>query len=94
MADKKVIAVVGATGAQGGGLVQAIVNDPGSDMKVRALTRNQQSEKAKVLTGMGVEVMQADLDDLESLKRAFAGAYGAFCVTNFWEHAATRAGFP
>jgi len=86
MADKKVIAVVGATGAQGGGLVQAIVNDPGSDMKVRALTRNQQSEKAKALTGMGVEVMQADLDDLESLKRAFAGAYGVFCVTNFWEH--------
>lgn len=86
MANKKVIAVVGATGAQGGGLVQAIVNDPGSDMKVRALTRNQQSEKAKALTGMGVEVMQADLDDLESLKRAFAGAYGAFCVTNFWEH--------
>jgi uncharacterized protein YbjT (DUF2867 family) len=86
MADKKVIAVVGATGAQGGGLVQAIVNDPGSDMKVRVLTRNQQSEKAKALTGMGVEVMQADLDDLESLKRAFAGTYGAFCVTNFWEH--------
>lgn len=86
MADKKVIAVVGATGAQGGGLVQAIVNDPGSDMKVRAMTRNRQSEKAKALTGMGVEVMQADLDDLESLKRAFAGAYGAFCVTNFWEH--------
>jgi uncharacterized protein YbjT (DUF2867 family) len=86
MADNKIIAVVGATGAQGGGLVQAIVNDPGSGMKVRALTRNTQSEKAKALTGMGVEVTQADLDDLESLKRAFAGAYGAFCVTNYWEH--------
>ncbi len=86
MADKKIIAVVGATGAQGGGLVRAIVNDPGSGFTVRALTRDTHSEKAKALTALGVEVVAANLDDVESVKRAFAGCYGAFCLTNFWEH--------
>jgi len=86
MAEKKIIAVVGATGAQGGGLVHAIANDPAGDLKVRALTRSTQGDKAKALAEMGVDVVQADLDDLESLKRAFAGAYGVFGVTNFWEH--------
>ncbi|MGA6827528.1 NmrA/HSCARG family protein [Nitrospira sp. NS4] len=86
MADKKVIAVVGATGAQGGGLVRAIVNDPGSGFVARALTRDVNSDKAKALAKLGAEVVAANLDDAESLKRAFTGAYGAFCLTNFWEH--------
>jgi len=86
MADKKIIAVVGATGAQGGGLVRAILNDPGSGFAARALTRDVSSDKAKTLTGLGAEVVAANLDDVESLKRAFAGAYGVFCLTNFWEH--------
>ena len=86
MADKRIIAVIGATGAQGGGLVRAILADQGSSFTPRALTRNSNSEKAKALTAAGVEVMVADADDPESLERAFAGAYGAFCVTNFWEH--------
>ena len=86
MADKKVIAVVGATGAQGGGLVRAIVNDPGSGFVARALTRDVNSDKAKALAKLGAEVVAANLDDVESLKRAFTGAYGAFCLTNFWEH--------
>ena len=86
MADKKVIAVVGATGAQGGGLVRAIVNDKSGQFAVRALTRNVNSDKAKGLAKLGAEMVAADLDDLESLKRAFAAAHGAFCVTNFWEH--------
>jgi uncharacterized protein YbjT (DUF2867 family) len=85
MADKKIIAVVGATGAQGGGLVQAILNDPGSGFTVRALTRKVDSDKAKALKKQGVEVVAADLDDIESLKRAFAGAHGAFLLTNYWE---------
>ncbi len=80
------IAVVGATGAQGGGLVRAIVNQPAHGFSVRALTRNERSEKAQALRQQGLEVITADLDDLESLKRAFAGCYGAFCLTNFWEH--------
>lgn len=82
----KIIAVVGATGAQGGGLLRAIVGDPEKQFHARALTRNSQSEKAKALAALGAEVVQADLDDLDSLKNALKGAYGAFCVTNFWEH--------
>lgn len=86
MAEKKVIAVVGATGAQGGGLVRAIVTDPSSGFVARALTRNVDADKARALATLGAEVAAADLDDVESLKRAFAGAYGVFCLTNFWEH--------
>lgn len=86
MPEKKVLAVVGATGAQGGGLVRAILSDPGAGFVARALTRKPDSDKAKALARQGAEVVQADLDDVESLKRAFAGAYAAFCVTNFWEH--------
>jgi len=86
MAEKKVIAVIGATGAQGGGLAQAILNDPEGGFSVRAITRNADSDNAKALAAMGAEVLEADMDDVESLKRAFSGAYGAFCVTNFWEH--------
>jgi uncharacterized protein YbjT (DUF2867 family) len=86
MADEKIIAVVGATGAQGSGLVRAILADKGGPFRARALTRNPGSEKARALAGAGAEVVAADVDDPESLKRAFTGAYGAFCVTFFWEH--------
>jgi uncharacterized protein YbjT (DUF2867 family) len=86
MAEKKTIAVVGATGMQGGGLVRAIEADKGGEFAARALTRKAGSDKAKELSKLGAEVVTADLDDIESLKRAFAGAYGAFCITNFWEH--------
>ena len=86
MADKKIIAVVGTTGAQGGGLVRALLADADSGFAVRALTRNTGSDKAADLARLGAEVVQADLDDAGSLRQAFAGAYGAFCVTNFWEH--------
>lgn len=86
MSDKKVIAVVGATGAQGGGLVSAILEDPSGEFAGRALTRNPESPKAKELAAKGVEVVAANLDDVQSLERAFAGAYGVFGVTNFWEH--------
>lgn len=86
MADKKVIAVLGATGAQGGGLVRAILADKSGDFTARALTRNVNSDKAKALADMGAEVVAADIDDYESLKKAFAGAYGVYGVTFFWEH--------
>ena len=86
MAEKKVIAVVGATGAQGGGLVRAILNDKHGGFTVRAITRDAQSDKAKGLAALGAEVVAADLDSPGSLKKAFAGAYGVFCLTNFWEH--------
>ncbi len=86
MADKKIIAVVGATGAQGGGLVRAILSDVTSGFAARAITRDVNSDKAKELAKLGAEVVAADVDDVESLKRAFHGAYGAFCVTFFWAH--------
>jgi uncharacterized protein YbjT (DUF2867 family) len=86
MSEKKTIAVVGATGAQGGGLVRAILNDPNSEFKVRAVVRDPESDKAKEISGMGAELVQGDLDDPESIKKAFDGAYGAFCVTFFWAH--------
>jgi uncharacterized protein YbjT (DUF2867 family) len=86
MAKQKIIAVVGATGAQGGGLARAILSDVNKGFTARALTRNPNSDNAKELAKLGAEVVAADLDQIESLKRAFAGAYGAFCVTNFWEH--------
>ena len=86
MADKKIIAVAGATGSQGSGLVHAILNDARGEFTVRALTRDVTSEKAKALAANGAEVVAADVDNVESLKRAFAGAYGAYCVTFFWNH--------
>jgi uncharacterized protein YbjT (DUF2867 family) len=86
MSEKKIIAVVGATGAQGGGLVRAIMDDPDGGFTARALTRNVDSPKAQELAALGAEVVAADVDDVSSLERAFDGAYGAYCVTFFWEH--------
>jgi uncharacterized protein YbjT (DUF2867 family) len=86
MDAKKIIVVVGATGAQGGGLVRAILSDPNHEFQVRALTRDVSTDKAKTLAKMGAEVVAADVDDAESLKKAFTGAYGAYCVTFFWDH--------
>lgn len=86
MAGKRIIAVVGATGAQGGGLCDAILRDSAGGFACRAITRDPGKDAAKALAAKGAEVVQADMDDVESLKRAFAGAYGVYCVTNFWEH--------
>ncbi len=86
MSTQKTIAVSGATGAQGGGLVRAILADKNGGYKVRALTRDANSAKARELAKAGAEVVTANVDDVESLKRAFDGCYGAFCVTFFWEH--------
>lgn len=86
MSQKKIIAVFGATGAQGGGLARAILQDKNSEFAVRAVTRDPQSDKAKALAHMGAEVVAADIDDPESIRRALEGAYGAFFVTFFWAH--------
>ncbi|MEP0917211.1 NmrA/HSCARG family protein [Leptolyngbya sp. DQ-M1] len=86
MTDRKTIAIIGATGAQGGGLVRAILNDTNGGFTARAITRNVQSDKATALVNQGAKVVAADLDDIDSLQHAFSDAYGAYCVTNFWEH--------
>jgi uncharacterized protein YbjT (DUF2867 family) len=82
----KIIAVTGATGAQAGGLVRSILADKSGEFAVRAITRKPTGEKAQALAKLGAEVVAADLDDQASLTKAFTGAYGAYCVTNFWEH--------
>jgi len=86
MAEKKIIAVVGATGSQGGGLVRAILNDAKGEFGVRALTRNPDTELAREFSSNGAEVVKADVDDRESMRKAFEGAHGAYCVTFFWAH--------
>ncbi len=86
MPEKKIIAVAGATGAQGGGLARAILADSSGGFGARGITRNPESDNAQGLTELGAEMVHADLDDVESLTAAFSGCHGAFCVTNFWEH--------
>jgi uncharacterized protein YbjT (DUF2867 family) len=86
MTTKKIIAVTGATGAQGGGLVRALLDDASGEYAARAITRKPDSEKARALAALGVEVVAGDADRPETLDAAFAGAHGAFVVTNFWEH--------
>ena len=83
---KELIAVIGATGAQGGGLVRAALADPQGRFAVRAITRKPGEAKAAALRELGAEVVAADLDDAASVEKAFAGAQCAYCVTNFWEH--------
>ena len=85
VSNPRIIAVTGATGLQGGGLVRAILADPSGGFAVRAITRDPSSEKAKELASLGAEVVRADITDLDSLVQAFEGAYAAYCVTNYWE---------
>ena len=86
MAEKRIIAIMGATGAQGGGLARAILNDKNSSFKVRAIIRDVNSEKANELKRLGAEVVAANLDEEESINKAFEGAYAAYCITFYWEH--------
>ncbi|HEY8240582.1 MAG TPA: NmrA/HSCARG family protein, partial [Kiritimatiellia bacterium] len=74
------------TGAQGGGLIRAILNDKGGGFAARAITRDAKSDKAKALAALGAEVVAADVDNPASLVAAFKGAHGAYCVTFFWDH--------
>ena len=78
--EKKIIAVVGATGLQGKGVVNALKKD--GSFKLRAITRNPDKYQGKA-----DEVVKGDLTDLESLTNAFKDVHGVFVVTNFWEGA-------
>jgi uncharacterized protein YbjT (DUF2867 family) len=84
--SKPILAVTGATGAQGGGLAHAVLADKDSPFAVRAITRKPDGDKARALAAAGAEVVAADMDDEDSLRHAFAGASAVFAVTNFWEH--------
>ncbi|XP_040108549.1 nmrA-like family domain-containing protein 1 isoform X2 [Oryx dammah] len=84
MTSKKIIAVFGATGAQGGSVARAVLE--GKKYVVRALTRDVTRPKAQALRDLGAEVVEGDLNDKASVEAALKGAYGAFLVTNFWDH--------
>lgn len=86
MHELPLIAVVGATGAQGGGLVRAILAESPRTFAVRAISRKPDSPAARELASLGAEVRVGDLDDADSLEHAFAGAHGVYGITNFWEH--------
>jgi len=84
MSVTKTIAVIGATGATAGGLARAILSDPEGGYACRAITRDPESAAARALSDQGATVVRADLDDYDSLTRAFDGAYGVFCMTNYF----------
>jgi uncharacterized protein YbjT (DUF2867 family) len=84
MTEKKIVAVVGATGVQGGAVARALLAD--GEFAVRALSRSTDSAAARELGKLGAEVVAADLYDVDSLRRAFDGAYGAYLVTPFFTH--------
>ena len=86
MAERRIIAVAGATGAQGGGLVRAILADPGGGFGVRAITRDPKSPAAAALAAQGAEVVAADIGDEAALTEALRGVHGAYFVTFFWAH--------
>ncbi|XP_071479478.1 nmrA-like family domain-containing protein 1 [Diadema antillarum] len=79
----KLITVFGATGTQGGSVARGLLEN--KSFKVRGITRNVESAKAKALSEQGVEMVQASIEDVSSLEGALAGSYGVFAVTNYWE---------
>ncbi|KAE8152729.1 hypothetical protein BDV25DRAFT_54909 [Aspergillus avenaceus] len=84
---KNTIVVFGATGKQGGSVVESILNDPkaASQFQIKAITRDVNKDSAKALAAKGAELATANLNDKESLRSVIKGAYGVFAVTNFWE---------
>jgi len=82
MSSQKLIAVLGATGNQGGSVIKTFLEQP--QYKIRGLTRNTSSDKAKALAQNGVEMVAADLEDKASLEAAFADAHIIFIVSDYW----------
>lgn len=76
------VLVTGVTGHQGGAVARELV---AKGVKVRGMTRNPESDAAKAMAKLGVELVAGDLNDEASIKRALQGAWGAFAVQNTWE---------
>jgi len=87
MSGRKTVLVTGATGKQGGAVLRHL---QGSAFKLRALARNPESDAAQALAAAGIEVIQGDLDDAESLKAALKDVWGVFAVQNTWEGGVER----
>lgn len=85
--SKQTIVVFGATGKQGGSVVESILADSkaASRFHIKAITRDPTRDTAKALAAKGAEVVSANLNDRESLHQVIKGAYGVFGVTNFWD---------
>ncbi|KAL1591126.1 hypothetical protein WHR41_00301 [Cladosporium halotolerans] len=86
MSSKRLLTIFGATGNQGGSIIDTVLARPELSAKyaLRGITRDPSSGKSKALASRGVEVVRAELDDVESLKTAVTGSYGVFGVTDFW----------
>ncbi|CAG7556009.1 unnamed protein product [Fusarium equiseti] len=82
MTSSKIVTVYGATGSQGGSVVQSLLQDKSQSFKIRGITRNPDSEKAKGLASQGVEVVKADGLVKEEVVEAFRGSWGVFVNTN------------
>jgi uncharacterized protein YbjT (DUF2867 family) len=87
MTGQRTILITGATGKQGGSIVRAML---GKGFRLRALTRNPDSEAAHAVAALGVEMVKGDLDHPHLVEQALAGAWGAFAVQNTWEHGVER----
>ena len=86
MSSKKLLTIFGATGNQGGSVIDTMLGHPDLKEKysLRGITRDTASRKSKALEDQGVEMVQAELNDVESLKTAIKGSYGVFGITDFW----------
>lgn len=82
MASSKLITVYGATGSQGGSVVQSLLQNKSQAFNIRGITRNPDSEKAKSLASRGIEVVKADGFVKEEVVEAFRGSWGVFVNTN------------
>lgn len=87
--SEKIIVVVGATGTQGGSVVQALLEKKNAydGVKIRCLTRNKSSEKAKKLASnsKNIEVVECDISQPNEVRHAFQNAWAIFAVTNYWD---------
>ena len=86
MSSKKILTIFGSTGNQGGSIIDAVLARPYLQEKwaLRGVTRDPNSGKSKALAEKGVEMVKADLNDVEAMKVAIRGSYGVFGVTDFW----------
>ncbi|RGP73391.1 family 1 [Fusarium longipes] len=94
MNPSKLITVFGATGSQGGSVVQSILQNKSQSFKVRGITRNPESEKAKALANQGVEVVKADGLVKEEVVEAFKNSWGVFVNTNSDDPTVNQPGGP
>ena len=87
MAGKKIVVVFGATGNQGGSVINSVLGDPktASEFKIRGITRDPSKPNAQALTARGVECVAADINSRDQIRSALQGAYAVFAVTNYWE---------